>query len=76
MIMLCIYKSILNIIVGIVILQRNGTDLWIVGSGARRPGKEFNVMLFVLEILAQYRTNPARTPHVQSTSRVRVNRQC
>ena len=32
-------------------------------------GKEFYLMLYVQEILAQFRTNTNRAPHLQSTSR-------
>ena len=32
-------------------------------------GKEFQLMLFVQELLAGYRTNQGRAPHLQSTSR-------
>ena len=32
-------------------------------------GKEFYLMLYVQEVLAQFRTNSSRAPHMQSTSR-------
>lgn len=32
-------------------------------------GKEFYLMLYVQEVLSQFRTNVRRAPHMQSTSR-------
>lgn len=39
-------------------------------------GKEFYLMLYVQEKLAEYRTNTARAPHLQSTSRQVIVHEC
>ena len=35
-------------------------------------GKEFHLMLYVQEVLAQFRTNTNRAPHLQSTSHITI----